>query len=225
MLYPLLWLIKNSDVSTAPAQAGWQRKGSMVAQRVKRQPAIWETWVRFLGGEDLLEKEMATHSSALAWKTPWMEKPGGLQSLGPQRVGHDWATSLSRTQMRAQPQLRWGGRKKGLWQKVAVQWSWSIWGTSWLWVHGTASANLTIHPSIQLSRTWLSNSQLKVLWLYLWPSSVFTQCDFRDPKEPCGAPQSQAGYWYAIFILATSILWCVCLVIASKSMMLSVLST
>jgi len=83
MLYPLLWLIKNSDVSTAPAQAGWQRKGSMVAQRVKRQPAIWETWVRFLGGEDLLEKEMATHSSALAWKTPWMEKPGGLQSMGP----------------------------------------------------------------------------------------------------------------------------------------------
>ena len=89
MLYPLLWLIKNSDVSIAPAQAGWQRKGTMVVQRVKCQPAVWETWVRSLGGEDPLEKEMATHSSTLAWKTPWMEKPGGLQSTGPQRVGHD----------------------------------------------------------------------------------------------------------------------------------------
>ena len=47
-----------------------------------------------LGQEDLLEKEMATHSSYLAWKIPWMEEPGGLQSMGLQRVGHDWATSL-----------------------------------------------------------------------------------------------------------------------------------
>ena len=53
-----------------------------------------ETWVRSLGAEDPLEKEMATHSSTLAWKTPWMEEPGGLQSTGPQRVGPDWATSL-----------------------------------------------------------------------------------------------------------------------------------
>jgi len=48
-----------------------------------------ETWVRFLGQEDCLEKEMAIHSSTLAWKTPWMEEPDRLQSLGLQRVGHD----------------------------------------------------------------------------------------------------------------------------------------
>ena len=54
-----------------------------------------ETWVRFLGWEDPLEKEMATRSSILAWRTPWTEEPGGLQSTGSQRVGHDWATSLS----------------------------------------------------------------------------------------------------------------------------------
>jgi len=48
-----------------------------------------ETWVHSLGQEDLLEKEMATHSSILAWKIPWMEEPGGLQSMGSQRVGHD----------------------------------------------------------------------------------------------------------------------------------------
>ena len=48
-----------------------------------------ETWVQSLGGEDPLEEEMATHSSILAWKIPWTDKPGGLQSTGSQRVGHD----------------------------------------------------------------------------------------------------------------------------------------
>ena len=55
---------------------------------VKKLPAMQETWVRSLGQEDPLEKEMATHSSLLAWRTPWTEKPGGLQSRGSQRVGH-----------------------------------------------------------------------------------------------------------------------------------------
>ena len=55
---------------------------------------MWETWVRSPGWEDSLEKEMATHSSILAWRIPWAEEPGGLQSTGSQRVGHDWATSL-----------------------------------------------------------------------------------------------------------------------------------
>ena len=67
---------------------------SSVAQTVKRLPAMWETWVRSLGREDPLEKEMATHSSTLAWKIPWTEKPCKLQSPGSQRVGHHWATSL-----------------------------------------------------------------------------------------------------------------------------------
>ena len=55
---------------------------------VKRLPAMQETWVRSLGQEDPLEKEMAIHSSSLAWKIPWMEEPGGLQSMESQRVGH-----------------------------------------------------------------------------------------------------------------------------------------
>ena len=62
---------------------------SLVAQRVKRLPTLWETWVQTLGREDPLEKEMATHSSTLAWKIPWTEKLGRLQSMGSQRVGHD----------------------------------------------------------------------------------------------------------------------------------------
>ena len=60
-----------------------------MAQRLKRLPARWETWVRSLGLEDPLEKEMATHSSILAWRIPWMEEPDRLQSMGSQRVGHD----------------------------------------------------------------------------------------------------------------------------------------
>ena len=56
---------------------------------VKRLPAMWETWVRSLGWEDPLEKDMATHSNTLAWKIPWMEERGRLQSMGLQRVGHD----------------------------------------------------------------------------------------------------------------------------------------
>ena len=62
---------------------------SLVAQRLKRLPAMRETWVQSLAWEDPLEKEMATHSSILAWRIPWTEEPGGLQSTGLQRVGHD----------------------------------------------------------------------------------------------------------------------------------------
>ena len=64
-------------------------KASLVAQTVKRLPVMWETQVRSLGWEDPLEKEMATHSSILAWRIPWIEEPGRLQSTGSQRVGHD----------------------------------------------------------------------------------------------------------------------------------------
>ena len=65
---------------------------SLTAQSVKNLPAMQETWVQFLGWEDPLEKEMAIDSSILAWKIPWTEEPGGLQSMGLQRVRHDLAT-------------------------------------------------------------------------------------------------------------------------------------
>ena len=62
---------------------------SLVAQRLKRLPPMQETRVRSLGWKDPLEEEMVTHSSILAWRIPWMEKPGRLPSMGSQRVGHD----------------------------------------------------------------------------------------------------------------------------------------
>ena len=69
-----------------PFQYSW---ASLVTQMVKNLPAVRETWGWSLGWEDLLEWGMATHFSILAWRIPWTEKPGGLQPMGSQRVGHD----------------------------------------------------------------------------------------------------------------------------------------
>ena len=78
---------------------------SLVAQMVKRLSTMQETQVQSLGQEDRLEKEMAIHSSTIAWKIPWTEEPGRLQSMGLQRVGHDLATSL--TQYGASQVAQW----------------------------------------------------------------------------------------------------------------------
>ena len=64
---------------------------SLVAQTVKNPPAMQETWVQSLGQEDSPEEEMAAHYNVLAWRIPWTDEPGGLQSMGSQKVGHDWA--------------------------------------------------------------------------------------------------------------------------------------
>ena len=66
---------------------------SLVAQTVKNLPAMQETWVQSLGWDDALEKGMATYSSILAWRIPWTEEPGRPQSMGSQRVGHNWPTN------------------------------------------------------------------------------------------------------------------------------------
>ena len=70
---------------------------------VKNLSAVQETLVWFLGQKDPLEKGMATHSSILAWRIPWTEEPGGLQSMGSQRVGHDWATRHTLTLLTVDP--------------------------------------------------------------------------------------------------------------------------
>ena len=70
----------------SPLQYSW---ASLVAQMVKNPPAMRETWVQSLGWEDPLEEGMATHSSILAWRIQWSKEPGGLQSIGLQRAGHD----------------------------------------------------------------------------------------------------------------------------------------
>ena len=72
---------------------------SLVAQWLKSLTAMQETRVQALGWEDPLEKKMATHSNILAWKIPWTEKPGGLQSVGQQTVGHNWAHTDTHTSL------------------------------------------------------------------------------------------------------------------------------
>ena len=90
------WPFSSSKTWIRTGNLVWSKLCTpLVAQTVKRLSTIRETWVRSLGRDDSLEKEMATHSSNIAWKIPWTEDPGRLQSMGPQRVGHDWVTSLS----------------------------------------------------------------------------------------------------------------------------------
>ena len=74
-----------------PLQYSW---AFLVARVIKNPPAMQETWVQSLFCEDPLEKGKATHSSTLAWRIPWTEEPGRLQSMGSQRVGHDWVTLI-----------------------------------------------------------------------------------------------------------------------------------
>ena len=76
-------------------QSQYQYRASLVAQTVKRLPTMRGTWVQSLGQKDPLEKEMAPHSSTLAWKIPWTEEPDRLQPMESQRVGHNKVTSLS----------------------------------------------------------------------------------------------------------------------------------
>ena len=89
VLVALVWLGDPMNCSLPGSSVHGILGTSLVAQRLKRLPAMQETLVRSLGQEDPLEKEMATHSSILAWRIPWTEEPGGLQSTGLQRVRHD----------------------------------------------------------------------------------------------------------------------------------------
>ena len=84
-----LKLIENTGLTLHDLEFGCGFWASLVAQTVKRLPAVQETGVRSLGWEDPLEKEMATPSSTLAWRIPWTEDPGRLQSMGSQGAGHD----------------------------------------------------------------------------------------------------------------------------------------
>ena len=124
---------------------------------VKRRPAMQETWVRSLGREDPLEKEMATHSSTLAWKIPWTEEPCKLQSMGSQKVGHDWATTSGGSVVKNLPAnagdssyIPWSGRSPGEGNGNPLQYSCLENSMD----RGTWQA---IDHGVTLSQIWLSN--------------------------------------------------------------------
>ena len=124
-VYLVAWVKKNLPTmqETWVQSLGWEdplekemATHSLVAQTVKCLPTVWETGVQSLGQEDILEKEMVTHSSILAWKIPWTEESGKLQSMGLRRVGHDWATSLLLSSVLAQ-RIPWTEEPSGLQSK------------------------------------------------------------------------------------------------------------
>ena len=134
---------------------------------VKHLPIMWETRVWSLGQEDPLEREMATHSSTLAWKILWVEEPGRLQFMGSQRVGHDWVTSLS---LSVFPSIRVFSSESALCIRWPKYWSFSfsismiLWGTQTFspWHHVNAKTCFDVVKCIGLffSCIWvLSHSE------------------------------------------------------------------
>ena len=89
VIYLRLHAPNAGDPGLTPTQGARFHRASLVAQTAQNLPAVQETQVQSLDREDPWEKEMATHSSTLAWRTPWTEEPGRLQSMGSQRVKHD----------------------------------------------------------------------------------------------------------------------------------------
>ena len=140
---------------------------SLVAQMVKRLSTMWETWVRSLGQEDPLEKEMEIHSSTIAWKIPWTEEPGRLQSMGSQRVGHDWATSLmtSRKKISSERTQELGDKSPASYPADESCWE-AFWSFQW-----------NIAPNTQRD----SFNNTSIYWLFL--------------PNPCLLKQSPYNFW------------------------------
>ena len=88
-------LVKGEFMQSNLLCKGFSARASLVALKSKHLPPMWETQVRSLGREDTLEMEMVTHSSILAWRIPWTEEPGRLQSTGSQRVGHNFTFTFT----------------------------------------------------------------------------------------------------------------------------------
>ena len=151
-------------------KTGFQSDCFMVSQRLKRLPGMRETRVRSLGWEDPLEKEMATHSSTLAWRIPWREEPGRLQSMVSQRVGHDWVTSLSLSAMYESSCCFTSVLAFG----VVIVW---YFGLSAWYVVVALYFNLPFHDDLWWHLyillflrvgCFFSVEAVKILWIYMW---------------------------------------------------------
>ena len=155
-----------------------------------------ETWVQSLGQEDPLEKEMSIHSSTIAWKIPWTEEPGRLQSMGSQRVGHDWVTSLSLSPEPCQGQVPWGKawppsfREKSCvpgepdW-KEALGWGWGAQSSCSL--HPAClRPHLGQEPSLAITHWWARPSfQPPASWA-TWTSHSASLCSLQTTAHTHG---------------------------------------
>ena len=123
--------------------------------RLKRLPAMRETWVQSLDQEDPLEKEMATHSSILAWRIPWTEEPSGLQSMGSQRVRHDWATSIQFNSIHMLVWARLACESPGVFGR----------GMGQLWpAAGSGALNTTVHAEVLLKEVAITFITTSIVW-------------------------------------------------------------
>ena len=140
---------------------------------VKRLPTLRETRIGSLGQEDPLEKKMATHSSTLVWKTPWTEEPGRLQSMGSQRVGHDWVTSLHFTNKNE--------KKNAIYYNIGGSRDYHIKRSKW-----DNEINITwYHLSVKF-KIWYK-------WIYLWKRNRLT--DFENELLLPGWEEWQGGIY------------------------------
>ena len=129
----------------------------VVAQMAKRLPTMRETQVQSLGWEDLLEKEMAIHSSTLAWKIPWMEEPGRLQSTRSQEVGHNWVT-FTHSFIKLRTTLFNIHSSPSLWEEGMVLMHWSTWNSSFSALCIMHALCIYIFSEILLSKVLTTNS-------------------------------------------------------------------
>ena len=136
-----------------------------MAQRLKRPTPMQETQVWSLGREDTLEKEMATHSSILAWRIPWTEELGRVQSTGSQRVRHDWVTSLSLSPISII--FQWASLVAQMVENLPAMWETQVWSLGWedplekgmaysLQYSGLENSMHCIVHGVAKSQTWLS---------------------------------------------------------------------
>ena len=150
-----------------------------------------ETWVRSLGWEDPLEKEMTTHSSTLAWKIPWTEEPGRLQSMGSLRVGHDWVTSLHFTAT-----IFLVAQEPWSFSTTTVWWWW--WFSHWIVsgscdpmycslpgysIYGILQASILEWVAISFSRG--SSQPRNQTWVFCTAGRFFTDWAIREAHNSC----------------------------------------
>ena len=135
---------------------------SLVAQMVKRLSTMQEAQVRSLVHEDPLEKEMAIHSSTIAWKIPWTEEPGRLESMGSQRVGHDWVTSLFRFHFSLYHYtVELGNRFNGL-DLIEYLMNYGMWFVTLYRRQGSRPSTTTTTKKWKKKAKWLSEEALQI---------------------------------------------------------------
>ena len=151
----------NSSTKSGFGEDHPEMGASLVAQMVKNLPTMWGTWVLSLDQEVSLEEGMATHSSVLAWRIPWTEAPGALQSRGSQRVGHDWAMN---TFYFLYPEIKMSS--KAIWSvQQLCDWR-RLWNDIWQNAPYTTGCDESLTP--KYSKNKIQGHFLKSLNLLFW---------------------------------------------------------